>query len=226
MRPGVSADVVAVELSDYTLQFDVNIQRAGMGWTVVTKSCFSSLYYFANRNQAIPLQFPNTAIQLGIVGNLPAATTFVNTNINLTPKSSITLAYGYSLVNQTTLSSYLLETFTLPLAVQKQTWYTTKTILTGGQYLVVTVNNRIVFNVSLSQCYIGGSEISIAGSFGFGGWQDQHSYVKNVLVHSTATSSLFYSNPIINASLVLPEYGAHENFASVCVDGAKRDRLV
>lgn len=136
------------------------------------------------------------------------------------------MAYGYSLVNQTTLPSYFLGSFPLPVRGEEQTWYTVKTVLTGGKYLAVFVQNNLAFNVSLSQYYVGGSAISTAGSFGFGGWQDQSAYVKNILVHNTATGALLYSNPMTNAGLVLPEYGVHENFRSVCLDGSKRDRLV
>ncbi|KUJ10549.1 glycoside hydrolase family 78 protein [Mollisia scopiformis] len=177
MRPGVSANVSAAELQNYTLQFDVNIQRAGMGWAVAT-----------------PLQSPNTGIYLNIVGDLPSATTFVNTNTSLTPPNSIVLAYGYSLVNQTTLPSYYLDTFKLPLPLQENTWHTIETVLLGGQYLAVLVDKTEIFN--------------------------------NVFVYDTASGSLLYNNSMTNATIVLPEYGVHENFASVCLDGGKRDRLV
>jgi hypothetical protein len=64
------------------------------------------------------------------------------------------------------------------------------------------------------------------GSFGFGGWQDQAATIKNVSVYDTANQTQLYSNPMTDPTVVLPEYGVHENFASVCMGGAKRDRLI
>ncbi|CZR62695.1 related to alpha-L-rhamnosidase A [Phialocephala subalpina] len=207
MRPGLSAK--AATLKDYTLEFDVKIERAGMGWAV-----------------AFPLAYPGQGIQLDIVGELPGEATFVNTNTSLTPANSILLGYGYSFVNQTTLTSYHLDTFKIPFSVHEQTWYTLKTVLSSGQYLAVFVNGTKAFNTSLADYYIGGSSISTIGSFGFGGWQDQSSYIKNVIAYDTANGTILYSNPMTDPNVVLPEYGVHENYASVCLDGAKRDRLV
>lgn len=146
--------------------------------------------------------------------------------MSLTPANSILLDYGYSFVNQTTLTSYHLDTFKIPFSVHEQTWYTLKTVLSSGQYLAVFVNGTKIFNTSLADYYIGGSSISTTGSFGFGGWQDQSSYVKNVVAYNTANRSILYTNSMTDANIVLPEYGVHENYASVCLDGAKRDRLV
>ncbi|KAF8861031.1 hypothetical protein BDZ45DRAFT_687865 [Acephala macrosclerotiorum] len=165
MRPGLSAR--AATLKDYTLEFDVKIERAGMGWAV-----------------AFPLAYPGQGIQLNIV-----------------------------------------DTFTILFSVHEQTWYTLKAVLSSGQYLAVIVNDTQIFNASLAGYYIGGSTISTTGSFGFGGWQDQSSYVKNVFAYNTANGSIPYTNSMTDANVVLPEYGVHENYASVCLDGAKRDRL-
>ena len=37
---------------------------------------------------------------------------------------------------------------------------------------------------------------------------------------------MLYSNSMTDPVIVLPEYGVHENYASVCLDGPKCDRLV
>ncbi|KAE9363347.1 glycoside hydrolase family 78 protein [Stipitochalara longipes BDJ] len=194
---------------DYTLEFDARIERAGFGWVV-----------------AYPFTTPTKGIQLNLVGNLPEDTTFVNTNTSLTPPNSILFGYGYSLINATTLTSYLLDVFQVPFSVQENTWYTIKTVLSGGAYLSVSINDTQVFKVSLANYYIGGGSIPTVGSFGFGGWQDQAATIRNVSVYDTANQTQLYSNPITDPNVVLPEYGVHENFASVCMDGAKRDRLV
>jgi hypothetical protein len=89
----------------------------------------------------------------------------------------------------------------------------------------LSINDTQVFNTSLSEYYVGsGSTISTKGSFGFGGWQDQSAYVKNVAVYDTATGALLYNNSMIGSAL-LGEYGVHENYNSLCLDGAKRYRL-
>ncbi|PVH75166.1 glycoside hydrolase family 78 protein [Cadophora sp. DSE1049] len=207
MRPAISANGTALEA--YTLQFDMKIERGGMGWAV-----------------AFPVGYPNQGLLLNIVGELPSVTTFVNTNTSLTPKNSIILGYGYSLVNQTTLPSYNLDTFSIPFTVHEKAWYQIKTVLTSDQRLAVSLNGTQIFNVSLPEYYIGGSSIGTTGSIGFGGWQDQESTIKNVFVHDTETGVLLYSNAMTDPAIVLPEFGVHENYASVCLDGPKRDRLV
>ncbi|KAH7317833.1 glycoside hydrolase family 78 protein [Rhexocercosporidium sp. MPI-PUGE-AT-0058] len=206
-RPALSSQ--GANLKDYTLQFDVKIERAGTGWAV-----------------ASALTYPNKGLLLDIVGELPKESTFVNTNTSLTPANSILLAYGYSWVNQSTLTSYYLDTFKIPFPVHEHAWYTIKTVLSADKRLAVSINNTKIFDVSLSNYYIGGSSVPTTGSFGFGSWQDQSSTVKNVAIHDSANGSLLYSNPMVNPTTVLGEYGVHENYESVCLDGPKRDRLV
>ena len=163
---------------------------------------------------------------MSLTSELPSETSFVNTNFSLTPRNSITLGFGFSLVNQTTLSSYNLGTFSIPFPVHENIWYRIKTALSPNQHLAVFLNETQVFNVSLSGYYIGDSSIGTKGSFGFGGWQDQASTIKNVFIHNTTAGELLYSNSMTDPVIVLPEYGVHENYASVCLDGPKRDRLV
>ena len=146
--------------------------------------------------------------------------------MSLTPPNSILLGYGYSIVNQTTLPSYLLDTFKVPFTVQEKAWYRIKTVLSRGAYIAVSISGTQIFNASLGSYYIGGSAIPTGGSFGFGGWQDQSGTVRNVSVYDTINNTRLYSNPLTNRSQVVAEYGVHGNYDSVCVDGPKRDRLV
>ncbi|KAH8588304.1 Six-hairpin glycosidase-like protein [Bisporella sp. PMI_857] len=210
MRSGLSARGAFWE--DYTLEFDARIERGGIGWTV-----------------AHPLASPSRGIQLNLVGCLPNETTFVNTNTSLTPANSILLGYGYSFVNVTTLTSYYLDTFKTPLPIREKTWYKIKTVLSGGQHLAVSIDDTQVFNTSLKEYYVsypGYGLISTQGSFGFGGWQDQAGTIKNVVAYDSNNKTSLYSNSMTDASQVIAEYGVHENYASVCLDGPKRDRLV
>ncbi|KAJ4361236.1 hypothetical protein N0V95_002054 [Ascochyta clinopodiicola] len=160
MRSGISAKGAFFE--NYTLEFDSRIERAGLGWVV-----------------AHPLASPAKGIQLNLVGNLPANTTFVNTNTSLTPPNSVIIGYGYSFFNQTTLTSYVLDTFNVPFPIQEGTWYRIKTVLSKGEYIAVSIGGRQVFNVSTKSYFVGMSpfpgvqaSIPLRGSFGFGGWQD------------------------------------------------------
>lgn len=165
-----------------------------------------------------------SGIQLQLVGELPAETTFANVNTSLTPANSILLASGYSFINQTTLPAYYLDTFKVPFSIHEKSWYTISTTLLNGQ-LAVSVNGTQIFNVSLSNYYVGGGAISTSGSFGFGNWQDFTAFFRNAKVYDSANSSLIYSHPLTDQS-ALAEYGTQANLASVCLDGAKRDRLV
>ncbi|KAJ5771389.1 uncharacterized protein N7511_003440 [Penicillium nucicola] len=122
------------------------------------------------------------------------------------------------------MTSYPLDSFPVPFDVLENTWYHISTIV-RSQRLVVSVNQIQLFNISLASYYTGGSSISSAGSFGFGAWQDQSTYIRNVTAHD-AKGVLIYQNPMTDAAAVLPEYGVHENYFPTCVDGAKRDRLV
>lgn len=80
--------------------------------------------------------------------------------------------------------------------------------------------------MSLGGYYIGGSSIPTWGSFGFGGWQDQAGTFRNVVVYDSNNKTLLYSNSLTGAFQVIAEYGVHENYAPVCLDGGKRDRLL
>ncbi|KAK3941045.1 glycoside hydrolase family 78 protein [Diplogelasinospora grovesii] len=210
MRAGITTK--GAFFSDYTLEFDAYIETGGIGWVV-----------------AFPLASPVEGIQLNLVANKQS---FVNTNTTLTVPNSILFGYGYSLVNVTTLTSYYLDTFTVPFTVQERTWYRVKTIL-DGEHLAVSIGVVQVFNLTLADYYIGSSyitngKIPSSGSFGFGGWQDQAGYFKNVTVYDTANGTELYSNPMTDSSStgVTLEYGVQANSASVCLDGPKRDRLV
>ncbi|OQD82361.1 hypothetical protein PENANT_c022G09902 [Penicillium antarcticum] len=199
----------AYNFTEYTLEFDAKVLRGGIQWSVG--------YNFGIRSRG--------AIQLNLAGNYPVETTFANTNKTLFPPSTIVMGYGVAFVNQTTLTSYVLDTFPVTFDVQEGVWYRISSTVQAGR-LAVSIHNHTIFNVSLSNYYVGsGRSISTDGSFGFGAWQDQSGLIRNVVALDT-TGRPIYKNPLTNASRVLSEYGVGNNFYSTCVDGARRDRLL
>ncbi|KAI1379576.1 Six-hairpin glycosidase-like protein [Hypoxylon crocopeplum] len=210
MRAGTTS--MGTFFRDYTLEFDTKIERGGVGWTV-----------------AFPVASPARGIQLNLVAENQV---FVNTNTTLTRPNSISFDFGYSMVNVTTLTSWHLDTFDVPFSVEEDTWYRIKTVL-DGTHLAVSIGDVDVFNVSLSDYYISdsrlpGGTIDSLGSWGFGGWQDQIGYFRNVVVYDTANGSELYRNPLTDASEdgVIREYGVMANRQAAYLDGPKRDRLV
>ncbi|KAL2272878.1 hypothetical protein FJTKL_05919 [Diaporthe vaccinii] len=202
-KPGITLE--AIDFADYTLEFEANIARAGVWWSVAS----------TERTQAI---------QLMLVGDLPEETTFVNTNRTFLRPDTILLGYGFDFLNQSLVRSYLLDYFPVPFTVSEGTWYNLSTSLSASGQLSVSVGQQQIFNVSLPSYYVGGT-ISTNGTFGFGGWQDQEAYIRNVVVTDTATGAALYSNSMTSPD-VLAEYGTQANVGSVCVDGPKRDRMV
>jgi hypothetical protein len=194
--------------SDYNLKFLAKIDRGGLGWAM-----------------AYPLLTTTGGIQLNLVGNYPHATTYANVDRTLLPPNTIVLAYGFGLVNQTTLPAYRLDEFKVPFVVEEGQWYSISATLYTGNHLTVSIDGTRIFNVTLDSYYTGAARASTTGSFGFGGWQDQAAYFSNVEVTS-ANGTVLYTNSLTNASAVLPEYGVQSNTADICLDGAKRDRLV
>ncbi|TGO59259.1 hypothetical protein BCON_0046g00020 [Botryotinia convoluta] len=206
MKPGLT--IKGASFQNYTLEFNTMIKRGGIGWAI-----------------GVPIATP-LGLQLNLIGELPKNTTFVNTNTTLTPPNSLILSYGYSLVNVTTLPSYRLDVFNTP-PIKENTWYTVRTILDAADNLAVYIDDAEIFNTSLSSYYVGETPIQTAGTFGFGGWQDQVGYIKNVIVRDTFNQSLLYNNTMMtDIDLVLTEYGVYSNLQTTCLDGAKRDRLV
>ncbi|PQE11261.1 is able to hydrolyze alpha-1 protein [Rutstroemia sp. NJR-2017a BVV2] len=208
--PSVSA--AGYGFVDYKLNFTTKIIRGGSGWAV----------------SKLPSQ---NGLQMLLVSELPEATTFVNTNRSLTAPNTIAVAYGTSFVNQTTLLSYYIDTFPTPFNITEGEWYTITTSILNGTQLSTSIDGHQVFDISLADygislaCARCSSYALGQGSFGFGPWQDQIALVKDVSITSLINNTVLYQNPMTSSS-ILEEYGVAANTANVCLDGAKRDRLV
>lgn len=158
-----------------------------------------------------------------LTGELPEATRFANTNTSLTPPNTVSLAFGVDFVNQTTLTTWILDVFEVPFAVKEDTWYHITASLSTSGYLAVSIDDTQIFNVSRTAYPLATGAFS--GSFGFGAYQDQAAYFRNTSVYDTANGTLLYSNHLTSED-VLTEYGTADLAESVCLDGPKRDRLV
>ena len=201
--------VKGVAFSDYTMSFLTKIVRGGSGWRV------------ANPLQPYGPYFVLTS-------NYPEKSTFVNTNKTLLPPNSLVFGYGWSIVNQSTLDSGPVESYPISFTIEENEWYDVRTAITPKGY-EVSVNGIAIVTIS----YAEGLELSspvfslpslTSGTWGFGPFQDQIAYVKDVQV-TASNGTVLYENPMTTQD-VLVEYGINSNEASVCLDGSKRDRLV
>ncbi|KAJ5343066.1 hypothetical protein MYU51_016253 [Penicillium brevicompactum] len=200
--------VVGPEYANYTMSFSTKIVRGGTGWRVA-----SGMLGFG----------PSF-----VITSSDADSSFLNTNRTVVPANKLAVAYGYNLVNQTSLEGGPASYYPLPFNVQEGQWLrvSTKIMPTGYD---VSINNISVAHVpflALQPTYnfLGGSADRFTGTWGFGPYQDQVALVKDVTVQAH-NGTVIYQNPMTDAS-ILEEYGVMPNKHSVCLDGAKRDRLV
>lgn len=159
------------------------------------------------------------------MGELPEDSTFINVNRTLSPPNSIMVSYGFDFVNQTTLTSWYIDTFPVPAPVSEKTWHRVKSVMSPSGHLSVSLNGKQVFNIRMSDYYTGGKPASFRGSFGVGAWQDDVAYVRNLEVTNSTGGASIYANPMTSDD-ILAEFGTGSNTESVCLDGPKRDRLV
>ncbi|KAF1772283.1 Aldolase-type TIM barrel [Phytophthora cactorum] len=85
--------------------------------------------------------------------------------------------------------------------------------------IVFSIDGHQVFDIILTEMGFTDEQLSFygyasrgEGAIGFGGWQDQASYVRNVTATSLSDSSeVLYSNPMTDESVVVPEFGGQSN---------------
>lgn len=201
--------VKGLTFSNYTMSFLTKIVRGGTGWRVAT-----------------PLQPYGPYFVL--TSNFPEESTFVNTNKALLPPNSLIAGYGWSIVNQSTLDSGPAESYPVSISIKEDQWYQISTVITPEGYQI-SVNNTKITTISYTEALEFSSILFnlpsvFTGTWGFGPFQDQVAYVKDVTV-TTSNGTMLYNNAMISED-VLVEYGVNINDASVCLDGSKRDRLV
>ncbi|XHF99460.1 hypothetical protein AWENTII_002962 [Aspergillus wentii] len=201
--------VAGASYSNYTMVFHSKIVRGGTGWKVASGvSGYGP--YFVLTSEYLP------------------GSTFLNTNRTLVPPNTLVVGYGYNLVNQTTLPTGASVYFPLSFNITEGDWYQITTTINQTGYSV-SINDHPAVFVSLAglqtrTASIGGPPSLTGGTWAFGPYQDQEAFVRNVTVYAQNGTQL-YQNPMTSNS-VLEEFGAMPNTHPVCLDGAKRDRLV
>ncbi|GKZ50276.1 hypothetical protein AbraIFM66951_003272 [Aspergillus brasiliensis] len=200
--------VAGASFGNYTMTFQTKVVRGGTGWKVAAGVGGLGPYFV-------------------LTSEYPAGSTFVNTNRTIVPANTLAVGYGWNLVNQTSLTTGKVNHYPLPFEVKEGQWYEISTTINATGYSV-TINGTETF-VALDDLQIvsgstGSSGSLTGGTWGFGPYQDQIAFVKDVEVHAQ-NGTLLYQNPM-TASSVLEEYGVMASKHSVCLDGAKRDRLV
>jgi hypothetical protein len=215
-RPGISYRTW--NLTDYVLTFESQIIRGGAIYTI-----------------AYDLTGNRDGVQIHLASEYPSDTTFSNTNTTLFPANTATLAYGSDFANATSMTSYILGQYDVPFSVKENVWHSVEIRVnsTAGN-IVFSVDGQQVFDIVLTEMGFTDAQLSFygwasrgEGAIGFGGWQDQASYVKNVRATSlTDASAVLYSNPMTDESVVVPEFGGQTNAYAACLDGAKRDRYI
>ncbi|KAF7194284.1 hypothetical protein HII31_04317 [Pseudocercospora fuligena] len=197
---------------NYTLSFSTKIAKGGTGWRVASSVVpYGSLFY--------------------LTSNYPDESTFINTNRTLLPPSTLVYNYGYSIVNQSTLETGWNQYFPINTTIDEDTWNNISTTITSDGFSIAIDGTHVAFVSSFeakalsagSSSYIGTTGVT-DGTWGFGPWNGQAAYFKDVVV-TAKNGTVLYSNPMTNES-VLEEYNVAPLDSSVCLDGAKRDRLV
>lgn len=202
-----SAQGVLIGAANYTLTFKTKILRGGTGWRIASATEPLGPYFV-------------------LISNYPEDTTLANTNKTLLPPNTLAFNSGWSLLNQSSLETPSNEYYPLNVSVEEGKWYQITTSIKSDGYRVSLDGKQVAF-VPLpppNTNAIFGSRSRYAGSWGFGGFQDQLSLVADVSV-TASNGSQIYSNDMKSQD-VLEEYGVAPLDKSICLDGAKRDRLV
>lgn len=197
------------DFANYTLSFLTKIVRGGTGFRVASGILPYGSYFV-------------------ITSNYPTQSTYVNVNRTLLPPNHLVYDYAWSIVNQTSLLSPQAQYFPLNISIEEDVWYNVSTTLGPSGYSI-SLNGTLLALVSYQEAEAFGGSFSgsaspQSGTWGFGPFQNQAAYFKDVRVVAN-NGSLLYSN-LMTSTSVLGEYSIATNQRSVCLDGAKRDRLV
>ena len=201
-----SAEGVLMKAANYTLSFSTKILRGGTGWRVASGIAPYGPYFV-------------------LTSDYPKQSAFRNTNRTLLPPNTLIFNAGWSLLNQTSLPTPENLYYPLNITIEERKWYhITTSIEEDGYHVKLDGLEIAIVALPPPDTSFFASPSRYEGTWGFGAFQDQISVVSNVSVTS-ANGSQIYANPMTSEK-VLAEYGVAPLDHSVCLDGAKRDRLV
>ena len=194
-------------LGNYTISFSTKIVCGGTGWRVA-----------AGANDGYgPYNVLTTS-----------GPHLVNSNTTLLPPNTLTVGFGFSIVNQTILPSAPIQHFPMSIDILQDQWYRISTSITETGYNISINGTNIAFvDISVFQNYVNptwGSPATTDGTWGFGPFLDQAAYFTDLEV-VTANGQQLYFDKLADAD-ILAEYRVAPNRYKVCLDGAKRDRLI
>lgn len=204
--PGTSAK--GLGFGNYSMSFSSKIVRGGTGWRVAASANAGYGAYFV----------------LTTSGPHPA-----NTNTTVVPPNSLIAGFGFSIIDQAILPSAPPSHYTVPFEVLQDRWYRITTTISAAGYNVSINGTQVAFiDLSTFAAYVNtgwGNALATDGTWGFGPFQDQMAYFRDVVVTSGDGATQLYSDQLTSVD-VLAEYRVAENRDQVCLDGAKRDRLI
>ena len=193
---------------NYTMSFSTKIVHGGTGWRVAGGPNGGYGAYFV------------------LTTNGPQ---YLNFNETITPKNTLTAGYGFSIINFY-LSSAPISHYDLPtnFSISENVWYRITTTITPTSYNI-SINGTPIASVDSTQYqpYVNtgwGTAAVTDGNWGFGPWLDQSAYFKDVQV-TAQNGTVFYTNSLTTQE-VYEEYSIATNSHAVCLDGAKRDRMI
>jgi hypothetical protein len=198
----------ALSFSNYTLAFSTKIVYGGTGWRVASGIQPFGAYFVLTSNEQ----------------------TLLNTNRTLLTPNTLIFTYGASLYPQETIDTGPVHQYPLNIKIEDDTWYNISTAITPDAY-VVSIDGRVAVSIPIAESVeraanggFVGTGSAYLGSFGFGPYQDQSAYFKDVVVNAK-NGSLLYQDSLMSED-VLAEYAVQGLNTSICLDGGKRDRLV
>jgi hypothetical protein len=194
--------------SNYTLTFDTKIVRGGTGWRVASAIEPLGPYFV-------------------LTSDYPENNTFINTNRTLMPPNTLIFNSDWGLVNQSTLETTANQYYPVNITIKEETWYRISTSIREAGYEISLDGNLIAFvpiPPPVPPISFFATPSRYQGTWGFGGFQEHITYYKDVNV-VLGNGTEIYRNPFISDE-ALAEYNVAPLDTSLCLDGAKRDRLV
>ncbi|KAH8885313.1 Six-hairpin glycosidase, partial [Thozetella sp. PMI_491] len=194
--------------ANYTLEFSAKIVTGGLGWKIGASNTVGFGPYFVLTSTGPALE---------------------SQNITSLPRNSLTMGFGYSVVDAQILSSATPVTYAnLSISLSENTWYRISTRINQTGYTISIDEKELMFISSAPyQGYIdfglGAPSVS-QGTFGFGPFLNQAAWFKDVVV-TAANGSVLYTNPLTSED-TLGEFSVATNAVATCLDGAKRDREI